>query len=643
MAINDYSFLSTTTGGGFAQTGGNAISGTYFAFTISPVGGTIPNPVVIAADDFSIGNGAENPLASNVWWGGNVDSFVQKVEFVDNVAPYDTLNTVEVRIYIFSGSTMPNSDLDVLIDVDYTTPTFNDDDDDRSSIDGRPFCIKLYTPSAYNTCVNDGTTHARYVGIASSAINTAYTASSVNPNGTGANPNCSSGFHEYKISGTVPEGQTTTIFGQSFVATSGYYFPDPGIIANLTVDTQGIDFGDAYTLTHIITRDTDSQITTYRFEVNYTPPDPAIEDLTGTTDAENITKFCSLSHSMIYSNFTPVQITSSNNGTQQVLSRVSVGGQTGVGSSTNASTGPTPIHVDGETRSVSVAGSDFAGYYLTVKQTTGATVKTLAFAKPHPSGGLESSGNTFTAGATNTGVIQLNLVNSEAGKPTFLPSGKPYAADYPKSNRHSLKSYSNPVSYHEYKVYFPTVAATTFYDIYVTSSDANESGNTDDDKENVTTSYGMSGSGSGRTSSNPIKIYQYIDPTITIQPSTNAAVNYDTMPGAVTKTGVAANTPFTGDSTGTAGSTGHVAFSFAVGADTGRVITITRQPDIADFSIISGGNGLVIYYESLAATLNNSSTNNVCTITGIAYIQQMPVDDTLINILTQNFLGNASG
>lgn len=641
MAINDYSFLSTTISSSYAQTGGSSITGTYFSFIISPTGGDKETPSVIAADDFKIGNAAENPIDSDIWWGGNVDSSVQKVEFVDTAVPYSISNTVETRIYIFSGTSMPNSDLTVLVDVDYTAPTFGDGDDRSASI-SRPFCIKLYTPSSYNTCVNDGTTHARYVGIASSAINSAYTVSSVNADGTGANPNCSSGFHEYKISGTVPEGQTTTIFGQSFVATSGYYFPDPGVIANLTVNTQGIDFRDAYTLTHIITRDTDSQITTYRFEVNYTPPDPAIEDLTG-TDAENITKFCTLNHSVIYSNFTPVQITSSNNGLQQLISRVSVNGETGVGSATVASTGPTPINVDGEVRSVVVAGSDFAGYYLTIQQTTGATVKTLTFAKPHPSGGLESSGNTFTAGATNTGVIQLNLVNSEAGKPTFLPSGKPYAVDYPKSNRHSLKSYSNPVSYHEYKVYFPTVAATTFYDIYVTSSDANESGNTDDDKENVTTSYGMSGSGSGRTSSNPIKIYQYIDPTITIQPSTNAAVNYDTMPGAVTKTGVAANTPFTGDSTGTVGSTGHVAFSFAVGADTDRVITITRQPDIADFSIISGGNGLIVYYESLAATLNNSSTNNVCTISGIAYIHQMPVDDTLINILTQNFLANASG
>tara|TARA_R110002110_G_scaffold26041_3_gene96274 strand:+ start:211 stop:2136 length:1926 start_codon:yes stop_codon:yes gene_type:complete len=640
MAINDYSFLSTTISSSYAQTGGSSITGTYFSFIISPTGGDPATPSVIAADDFKIGNAAENPIDSNIWWGGNVDSSVQKVEFVNTAVPYSISNTVETRIYIFSGTSMPNSDLTVLVDVDYTAPTFGDDDDRSASI-SRPFCIRLYTPSSYNTCVNDGTTHARYVGIASSAINTAYTVSSVNADGTGANPNCSSGFHEYKISGTVPQGQTTTIFGQSFVATSGYYFPDPGIVANLTVDTQGIDFGDAYTLTHIITRDTDSQITTYRFEVNYTPPDPAIEDLTG-TDAENITKFCALNHSMIYSNFTPVQITSSNNGLQQLITRISVNGETGVGSATVASTGPTPINVDGEVRSVVVAGSDFAGYYLTIQKTTGGTTTTLAFAKPHPANDLESN-NAFTAGSTNSGVVQLNLVNSEGSMPTFLPSGKPYAVDYPKSVRGKSKtSYNNPISYHEYFVSFPAVTATTFYNVFVTSSDANESGNTDEDKENVTTSYGVSGSGSGRTSSNPIKIYQYADPSITIQPSTNVASAYDSMPAAVSKTTIAANTQFTTESTGTVGSSGHVEFSFAVGADTDRIISITRQPLASDFSVTSGGNGLVIYYESLAATLNNSSANNVCTITGIAYIQQTPIDDTVINVITQNFLGNVS-
>ena len=639
MAINDYSFLSTTISSSYAQTGGSSITGTYFSFIISPTGGDPATPSVIAADDFKIGNAAENPIDSNIWWGGNVDSSVEKVEFVNTATPYDISNTVEARVYIFSGTSMPNSDLTVLVDVDYTTPTFGDDDDRSTSI-GRPFCIKLYTPSSTTTCANDGSTNTAYVGIASSAINTAYTASSANPNGIGANPNCSSGFHEFEISGTVPEGQTTTIFGQSFVADTGYYFPDPGIIANLTVDTQGLDFGDAYTLTHIITRNTDSQITTYRFEVNYTPPDPAIEDLTG-TDAENITKFCALNHSMIYSNYTPVQITSSNNGLQQLISRVSVGGQVGVGSATIASTGPTPISVDGEVRSVVVAGSNFAGYYLTIQKTTGGAATTLAFAKPHPLDGLEGSGNTFTGGSTNSGVVQLNLVNSEGAMPTYYPSGKPYAVDYPKSVRGKSKtSYNNPVSYHEYFVAFPAVAATTFYDIFVTSSDANESGNTDEGKENITTSYGMSGAGSGRTSSNPIKIYQYADPSITIQPSTNVASLYDSMPTAVAKTTIAADVQFDTESTGTVGSSGHVAFSFAVGAASGRTIAISRQPLASDFSVTSGGNGLVIYYESLAAVLNNSSADNTCTITGIAYIQQTPVDDTVINIITQNFLGN---
>ena len=635
MAINNYSFLSTTIGGGFPQTGGSSISGSYFTFIISPVGGNPGSPVVIAADDFKIGNAAENPSGSNIWFAGNVDASVEKVEFVDLATPYDISNTVEARVYILSGTTMPNADLTVLVDVDYTAPTFGDDDDRSTSV-GRPFCIRLYTPSSTTTCVNDGSTNAAYTGIASSAINSSYTVSSANADGTSANPYCSNGFHEFKISGTVPEGQSTTIFGQSFVADTGYYFPDPGVIANLTVDTQGLDFSGAYTLHHIITRNADNQITTYRFEVNYTPPIPSIEDLNG-TDAENIEKFCSLHHEMIYSNYTPVEVTSTNNGTQQMLQLLTVNGQTGVGSATDGFSGPTPISVDGETRSIYIYGSDFAGYDLSVKQVTGGTTKTLDFTSTHPAEGLEVN-NTFTSSTTSTGVIQLNILNPKAGRATYYPSGKPYAVDYARRNENSKEDYRVDIAYQEYKVFFPKVAATTYYDIYVTKSDSNESGNSDAAKENVTTGYAMSGTGSGATSSNPIRIYQYADPSISIQPSTNVASSYDAMPSAAEKTTIRANVQFTQSSTGTVDSSGHMALSFAIGAASDKTLSLSRQPIASDFSVISGGNGLVIYYEDLVATVVGGGDNNTVNVTGIAYIEQTPVDDTVIHLLTQNFI-----
>tara|TARA_R100000234_G_scaffold1637_1_gene1414 strand:+ start:1229 stop:3175 length:1947 start_codon:yes stop_codon:yes gene_type:complete len=636
MAINDYSFLSTTISSAYAQTGGSAVSGTYFSFTITPTGGNPEDPAVIAADDFKIGNAAENPPASNIWWGGNVDSTVQKVEFVDTGTPYAISNTVEARIYLFSGTTMPNSDLTILVDVDYTAPTFGDEDD-RASAVGRPFCIRLYTPSSTNVCDGSGGTNTAYTGISTSAINTSYTVSSVNAEGTGANPYCSEGFHEYKISGTVPEGQTTTIFGQSFVADTGYYFPDPGITANLTVNTQGLDFSDAYTLHHIITRNADNQITTYRFEVNYTPPDPSIEDLTG-TDSANITKFASLRHEMIYSNYTPVQITSSNSGTEQTLQAVTLDGQTGVGTATDGNAGPTPLDADGETRSIYVYGSDFAGYYLTVKQVVGGTTKTLAFAEPHPGQGKEAS-NTFTASSTNSGVVQLNIQNTKGGKATFYPSGRPYAVDYARENENSKEGYRVPVAYHEYKVHFPPCSAVTYYDIYVTKSDDNESGNSDATKENVTTGYGISGAGSGATATYPIRVYQYDDPEISIAPTTNAASSYDTMPSAATKTTIRANTKLVdGKSTGTTTSAGYIALSFAIGAASDKTLSLSRQPIASDFSVISGGNGLSIFYESLAAAVVGSGDNNTVNVTGAAYIETAPVDDTVINLLTQNFI-----
>tara|TARA_R100001510_G_C7652280_1_gene210068 strand:- start:184 stop:2103 length:1920 start_codon:yes stop_codon:yes gene_type:complete len=636
MAINDYSFLSTTISVAYPQTGGSVISGSFFSFFITPVGGTPQSPVVIAAEDFNIGNSAENPPNSNIYIGGNVDATVEKVQFVDTGVPYDTLNTVEVRVFLFSGTVMPNNDLTLLVDVDYVAPNNN-----RGTIVGRPFCIKLYTPSVYNHCVGGaGTgTNAAFVGIASSAINTAFSITSANPNGGNANPHCFNGFHEYEVSGTVPEGQTTTIFGQSFIADTGFYFPDPGITANLTVDTQGLDFSNSYSIHHIITRNADNQITTYRFEINYTPPIPALEDLNG-TEAENIEKFCALNHNLIYSNFTPVQITTSNSGTQQLIQSLTVGGQTGVGSATDAEAGPTPLSPDGETRSVCVYGSDFAGYDLTVKQVTGGTTKTMTFAKPHPAQGQESN-NSFTSSTTSTGVTQINIINPRAGRATYYPSGKPYAIDYAKRTVNSIEvdDYHVDVSYQEYFVHFPQISATTYYDIFVNKSDDNESGNTDAEKENVTTSFGMSGSGSGATSSNPIRIYQYADPAINIAPTTNTAILFEAMPTAASKSTIRANVRFTDDSTGTIGDSGHIPFSFDVqGAIGSKTLSLSRQPLDTDFSVVSGGNGLIIYYESLSAVVVGEGDGNIVRITGQAFIEQTPVDDTTINILTQNFI-----
>ena len=634
MAINNYSFLSTTIGGGFPQTGGSSISGSYFTFIISPVGGNPGSPVVIAADDFNIGNAAENPSGSNIWFAGNVDASVEKVEFVDLATPYDISNTVEVRVYLFSGTTMPNADLTVLVDVDYTTPTFGDGDDRSTSI-GRPMCLNLYPPAATNECDGSGGANPAYAGISSFNFTTFYlTPTSNNPDGASGNPFCS-GFNHYRLSGTITD-QPTMLFYLVAIADTGYYFPEPGIQPIINVNSQGLDFSPYWSTNDIITRNADNQITVHKIEFWYTPPDPPLEDTSG-SDSDNITKFCNLDHYITFTNYTPVEVTSTNNGTQQMLQLLTVNGQTGVGSATDGFSGPTPISVDGETRSIYIYGSDFAGYDLSVKQVTGGTTKTLDFASTHPAEGLEVN-NTFTSSTTSTGVIQLNILNPKAGRATYYPSGKPYAVDYARRNENSKEDYRVDVAYQEYKVLFPKVAATTYYDVYVTKSDSNESGNSDATKENVTTGYAMSGTGSGATSSNPIRIYQYADPSISIRPSTNVASSYDAMPSAVEKTTVKANVQFTESSTGTVDSSGHMALSFAIGAASDKTLSLSRQPVASDFSVISGGNGLVIYYEDLAATVAGSGDNNTVNVTGIAYIEQTPVDDTVINLLTQNFI-----
>jgi hypothetical protein len=111
------------------------------------------------------------------------------------------------------------------------------------------------------------------------------------------------------------------------------------------------------------------------------------------------------------------------------------------------------------------------------------------------------------------------------------------------------------------------------------------------------------------------------------------------MPSADEKTTIKANVELTESSTGTVGSAGHLAFSFDVqGAIGSKTLSLSRQPLSSDFSIISGGNGLVIYYESLLAAVVGSGDGNVVRITGIAYIEHTPVDDTVIHILTQNFI-----
>ena len=699
MAINDYSFLKTTIGGGYPQTGGSAISGSYFELIITPINGQQGDPNVIAADDFSIGNAAENPTGSNIWFGGNVDSIVEKVEFVDQTTPYDIFNIVFARVYIVAGSVMPNTDLIVLVDIDYTAPSL-----DRGNSIGRPFCINVYTPSSTTTCVDGSGTNTNYVGIASTTATTDFTQSIVNPNGTSANPNCLLGFHEQEYKGTVPEGQPTKILTQTFTASSDYYFPGDGIIPQITSNTNNLNFGDAYTIVETITRNADNQITVHAFDFFYEPPIPSIEDLNG-NDIENIAKFCGLNHNIIYSNYTPVAFTSAEKGQGQLITSVNIQSETGFGSATDFDAGPTPFAVGGGVRSIFVAGSDFAGYKLAVKQVTGTTVKTLAFASEHPNN--ETTPNAFSSTATDTGVTQLNVVNEKGGMPSFFPDSKVYAIDYPKSNRQS-EGYTNPVAFHEYSVTFPTVGDVTYYDIYVIAGEGQESGVSTSTGRNNGTTLGFEDAGTGYaftddtcdynndptithnanadikaglqvsgtgipvgatiasitdtthfelsasttggsvtngtlTFSNPIRVYQYDNPEIKITPVVgNLAVNANSlavMPSAASKATLDAGAGLVdGVSTGE-NNIGEISFSFAIQAGSSAQISRTRNPKPDDFVVATGGNGLVIRYENLLTSAPNAESNgNIITVTGDAYVEQVPVNNTDIQISVSNLV-----
>ena len=638
MALNDYSFLQTSSIGSYPQVGSSAISGPHFAFLIVPVGGNPEDFPVIAADDFSIGNAAENPAGSNMWFGGNVDAVVEKVEFVDQGTPYDQFNTVQARVYIVAGSIMPNSDLKVLVDVDYTAPTYGDSEEDRGTGTGRPMCLNIHPASGTLNCDGSGGNNPAFVGITHFIISSSYLIGSSNlPDGSAGNQFCS-GFNHYRYKGVVPEGRPTLICTVICKAdhNNGYFFPGNGVIPITDFNTQGLDFTSNYVVNNLYVRDAENKIIEHHMEFWYTPPQPAIEDMSG-NDTENIEKFCNLEHYITFSNFTPALSEPSTNGSQQMIQLLNLNGQTGFGSATNAEAGPLPLSPTGELRSIYVYGSDFAGYDLSVKQVTGSTTKTLAFASSHPASGLESS-NSFTSSTTSTGVRQINIHATDNGRATYYPDGRPYAIDYARSVSSSSKDYNVPVAYQEYIVYFPPVSATTYYDIYVVSSNANETGNSDSAKENVTTGYGISGAGSGKTASFPIRVYQYSDPSITIQPSTNVASHYDAMPTEVTKDTFRANVQFKGTQTGEVGSSGHVPFSFAIGASSSKTLSLSRQPVPKDFEVSSGGNGLGIFYETLLAEVSGEGNNNTVTVTGIAYISQTPVDDTVINLRTQNFI-----
>lgn len=670
MALNDYSFLQTTIGGGYPQTGGSAISGSYFELIITPINGHTGNPNVIAADDFNIGNAAENPSGSNMWFGGNVDSIVEKVEFVDQTTPYDIFNIVFVRVYIIAGSIMPTSDLIVLIDIDYTAPNLN-----RGNSIGRPFCINAYTPSSTATCVAGSGANSAYTGIASITSTSDFTTSNVG-NTLASNPNCSLGFNEIEHSGIVPEGQPTKILTHVFVADTDYYFADPGVTSQITSNTFNLNFSDAYTVNETVVRNADNQITTHTFEYFYEPPIPSIEDLNG-TDAQNLAKFCALNHSLIYSNFTPIAFPAAARGQGQLITAVSLQGQIGVGSPTSFSAGPTPIPVYGSLRRLLVSGSNFAGYDLALKQVTGTTVKTLAFASTHPAQG---DPNLFTSTATSTGVTQLNVVNEKGGLPTHSPDGKVYAVDYPKSNRQSSTShdpYVNPVAYHEYLIEFPAVTAVTYYDIYVLAGVGQESGVSSSVARNNGTSLGFEDAGTGYaitdatcdynndptithnpnthikagmqvsgtgipvgatvsslngsssnsfelsasttggavtngtlTFSNPIRVYQYDNPEIKITPVVgNLAVNANslaTMPSAASKTTLAAGVDLVDNVSTGEDNIGEISFSFAIQAGSSATITRTRNPKPGDFVVATGGNGLIISYANLLTSTPNN-------------------------------------
>jgi len=214
------------------------------------VGGSYSGFNLLAAR-FKIG-GATNS-SGNIWTGGNVDTNVTQVEFIDNGIAGDPANTVTARVSL-SSFNAPTADLNIYVDID--------DGTNPSTPAQRNLCVRVQHPFDSNQTV----TYPVQSPYGATITRTEEQA------GSSSLPT-----RQIYQSSTLLDGGWSTVVRVNFTAASGYYYEDANVpgglsIGSSNISTPGFNYTSAYGTVIHNAGYTNGRLTSFSVDINYEPP-----------------------------------------------------------------------------------------------------------------------------------------------------------------------------------------------------------------------------------------------------------------------------------------------------------------------------------------------------------------------------------
>ena len=338
----------------------------------------VPNAgFVISASNFKIGGASTS--GSNIWTGGNVDSGISQVQFIDTGTAGTQSNTVTARVtYSF---TMPSANKTIKIDIDEISTTTNV---------SRFICMR--SQHFAETDENANNKH------------TVTTTSETGITQTNNSSGITNGLVDHTHQGTVVQGVAhpgSLLFTKTFTANTlnGYYYD---AIPTFSFNFGGNDYSSYYNVfSPTVTLDADGNITEVAFTVYYEPPvgllgfDP--------DPASSASSMCELGHVITFNHILR-QNRSSQPGNKPKITHFIID--------------QSPIDPNGETRTLQIQGEPFAQYSITIVSSDSG--KTYDFLNnPSPAAGSFTAAATTSSTGSALGYDQLGTTGAPVATINF--------------------------------------------------------------------------------------------------------------------------------------------------------------------------------------------------------------------------------
>ena len=344
----------------------------------------VPNTgFVISASNFKIGGASTS--GSNIWTGGNLDSEISQVQFIDTGTAGTQSNTVTARVtYSF---TMPSANKTIKIDIDEISATTNAN---------RFLCIR--SQHFAETDSNANNTH------------TVTTASETGITQTNNSSTVTNGLIDHSHQGTVVQGVAypgSLLFTKTFAANTlnGYYYD---AVPTFSFNFPGTDYSSYYNVVQDTpTTNSDGNITQVVFKVYYEPPvgvlglDP--DPVSGATDGAKAGSMCELGHVITFNHILR-QNRSEEPGNKPKITHFIID--------------QSPIDPNGETRTLQIQGEPFAQYSITIVSSDSG--KTYDFLNnPSPASGSFTAAATTSSTGSALGYDQLGTTGAPVATINF--------------------------------------------------------------------------------------------------------------------------------------------------------------------------------------------------------------------------------